>query len=107
MVVHAFNLSTQQADLCEFQASLVYTVSFRTFKGIMRPSLAISNNSNSNNNSEQYLIQQYAVSWSVMTGIPNDKTPCQSIKGSCIKEKVTYFSTPPPQSQFFKTGWKA
>ena len=39
VVVHAFNPSTREAaakDLCEFKASLVYRVSFRTTRATQR-----------------------------------------------------------------------
>jgi hypothetical protein len=37
MVVHAFNLSTQEAkDVCEFKASLIYITSCRTEPELQR-----------------------------------------------------------------------
>jgi hypothetical protein len=45
IVVHAFNTSTRQADLCEFEVSVVYTVSSRTAKTVntKKPCLVTKN----------------------------------------------------------------
>ena len=65
MVAHAFNLSTQedlcdlcmslwQADLCEFEASLVYRVSSRTAKTTHRETLSW----NQTNKQKEYSIYE-------------------------------------------------
>jgi hypothetical protein len=53
MVAHAFNPSTQEAEgrwISEFEASLVYKVSYRTARAIQRNPVSKNQNNNNNNN---------------------------------------------------------
>ena len=49
MVVHTFNLSTPEAKAGEPKASLVYTVSCRTARGIQRNPVSKTNKQKANN----------------------------------------------------------
>ena len=53
VVVHTFNPSTQEADLCEFKASLVYRVSSSTARTIQRDRLCLEKQTKQNKKSKK------------------------------------------------------
>jgi hypothetical protein len=60
MVVHGFNLSTWEAeeDLCEFEARLIYTVSYRTTSQVIIETLSQNKQNRTKQNKEPKLTQK-------------------------------------------------